>query len=55
MTVYHLPALLEESIAGLNLRPDGVYVDVTFGGGGHSRAILAHLTTGRAHSFRPGP
>lgn len=48
---YHLPALLEESIAGLNLRPDGVYVDVTFGGGGHSRAILSHLTTGRLIAF----
>jgi len=51
MTAYHLPALLEESIAGLNLRPDGVYVDVTFGGGGHSRAILSHLTTGRLIAF----
>ena len=47
MTVYHLPALLEESIAGLNLKPEGIYVDVTFGGGGHSRAILEKLTTGR--------
>ncbi len=51
MTAYHLPALLEESIAGLNLRPDGVYVDVTFGGGGHSRAILSHLTTGKLIAF----
>jgi len=51
MTTYHLPALLEESIAGLNLRPDGVYVDVTYGGGGHSRAILSHLTTGRVIAF----
>ncbi len=51
MTAYHLPALLEESIAGLNLRPDGVYVDVTYGGGGHSRAILSHLTTGRVIAF----
>ena len=51
MTAYHLPALLDESIAGLNLRPDGVYVDVTFGGGGHSRAILSHLTTGRLIAF----
>jgi 16S rRNA (cytosine1402-N4)-methyltransferase len=45
--VYHVPALLEESIAGLNINPNGVYVDVTFGGGGHSRAILDKLTTGR--------
>ncbi len=51
MMAYHLPALLEESIAGLNLRPDGVYVDVTFGGGGHSRAILSHLSTGRLIAF----
>ncbi len=51
MTVYHLPALLNESIAGLNLRPEGIYVDVTFGGGGHSRAILNRLTSGRLIAF----
>ncbi|MRR58986.1 MAG: 16S rRNA (cytosine(1402)-N(4))-methyltransferase RsmH [Deltaproteobacteria bacterium] len=51
MVIYHLPALLNESIAGLNLRPDGIYVDVTFGGGGHSRAILDHLTTGKLIAF----
>jgi 16S rRNA (cytosine1402-N4)-methyltransferase len=51
MVAYHLPALLNESIAGLNLRPEGIYVDVTFGGGGHSRAILEHLTTGRLVAF----
>ncbi len=51
MAPYHLPALLSESIAGLNLRPDGIYVDVTFGGGGHARAILEHLTTGRLIAF----
>jgi len=51
MVAYHLPALLTESIAGLNLRPDGIYVDVTFGGGGHSRAILEHITTGRLVAF----
>ncbi|MDM8003250.1 MAG: 16S rRNA (cytosine(1402)-N(4))-methyltransferase RsmH, partial [Bacteroidota bacterium] len=51
MAVYHLPALLNESIAGLNLRPDGIYVDVTFGGGGHSRAILEKLTAGRLVAF----
>jgi len=44
---YHTPALLNESIEGLNIRPDGVYVDVTFGGGGHSRAILDRISTGR--------
>ncbi len=41
--VYHIPVLLRESIDGLNIRPDGIYVDVTFGGGGHSRAILEQL------------
>jgi len=51
MIPYHLPALLSESIAGLNLKPDGIYVDVTFGGGGHSRAILEHLTTGRLIAY----
>ncbi|MFZ2286432.1 MAG: 16S rRNA (cytosine(1402)-N(4))-methyltransferase RsmH [Bacteroidales bacterium] len=51
MVIYHLPALLNESIAGLNLRPEGIYVDVTFGGGGHSRAILDQLTSGRLIAF----
>jgi 16S rRNA (cytosine1402-N4)-methyltransferase len=41
--VYHIPALLEQTIEGLDIKADGVYVDVTFGGGGHSRAILSHL------------
>jgi 16S rRNA (cytosine1402-N4)-methyltransferase len=41
--VYHTPALLNETIEGLNIKPDGVYVDVTFGGGGHSKEILARL------------
>ncbi len=40
---YHVPVLLNESIGGLNIQPDGVYVDCTFGGGGHSRAILEKL------------
>ena len=40
---YHIPALLNETIEMLNIKPDGVYVDVTFGGGGHSREILKHL------------
>lgn len=42
-TVYHIPALLDETIAGLAIKPDGAYVDVTFGGGGHSRAIMDRL------------
>ena len=41
--VYHIPALLQESINGLNIKEDGTYVDVTFGGGGHSRAIMEQL------------
>ncbi|MBO3115746.1 16S rRNA (cytosine(1402)-N(4))-methyltransferase RsmH [Winogradskyella sp. DF17] len=40
---YHNAVLLKETVEGLNIRPNGVYVDVTFGGGGHSRAMLAHL------------
>lgn len=43
MSLYHIPALLHESVNGLNIRPDGVYVDVTFGGGGHSKEILKRL------------
>ena len=42
-TVYHIPALLQASMDGLAVKPDGTYVDVTFGGGGHSRAILSLL------------
>ncbi len=44
--IYHIPALLDESIDGLAIKPDGAYVDVTFGGGGHSRAILSQLGPG---------
>jgi 16S rRNA (cytosine1402-N4)-methyltransferase len=43
--------LLDESIKGLNIRPDGIYVDVTFGGGGHSMEILKRLTTGKLIAF----
>jgi 16S rRNA (cytosine1402-N4)-methyltransferase len=48
---YHIPALLKESIDGLNIQPDGIYVDVTFGGGGHSAEILRHLKKGRLIAF----
>ena len=52
MSEYHDPVLLRESVDMLNVRPDGVYVDVTFGGGGHSREILARLgKKGRLISF----
>jgi len=47
---YHVPVLLGESVDGLNIRPGGVYVDVTFGGGGHSREILSRLG-GNAHLY----
>lgn len=49
--MYHIPALLNESIEGLNIQPGGVYVDVTFGGGGHSIEILSRLTGGRLIVF----
>lgn len=42
-TVYHIPALLQQCMEGLNIRPEGVYVDATFGGGGHAREILKRL------------
>lgn len=49
---YHVPVLLRESVDGLDIQPDGVYVDVTFGGGGHSREILSRLgPKGRLYSF----
>lgn len=47
----HVTVLLNEAVAGLNVRPDGTYVDATLGGGGHSSAILNQLTTGRLYSF----
>ena len=48
---YHRPVLLQECIKGLNINPKGIYVDVTFGGGGHSKEILKYLTTGKLYSF----
>jgi len=49
---YHLPVLLEEALDGLNIRPEGHYVDCTFGGGGHSRGILQRLgPKGRLYAF----
>ena len=50
--INHIPAMLRETILGLNIQPDGLYVDVTFGGGGHSRAILEALgNNGKLYSF----
>ena len=48
---YHVPALLEESIKGLNIRTGGIYVDATFGGGGHSMEILNRLSGGKLIAF----
>lgn len=48
---YHIPALLPEALDGLQIRPDGVYVDATYGGGGHSRAIIEQLSSGHLYSF----
>ena len=51
-TTYHIPVLLNETIQGLDIQPDGTYVDLTYGGGGHSREILSHLgTNGRLYGF----
>ena len=50
--IYHIPALLEDSVASLDIKPGGVYVDATFGGGGHSRKILRRLgPDGRLFGF----
>lgn len=48
---YHNPVMLKECIKGLNIKPNGVYVDATFGGGGHSKAILDNLSDGKLYSF----
>ena len=48
---YHNPVMGKECIEGLVIKPDGIYVDATFGGGGHSRLILNELTTGHLHGF----
>lgn len=47
----HVTVLLEEGIEGLNIKPDGIYVDATLGGGGHSSLILSKLTTGHLYAF----
>ena len=48
---YHVPVLLKESVEGLNINPQGIYVDVTYGGGGHSAEIIKRLTTGKLIAF----
>lgn len=49
--MYHYSVLLHESVEGLRIHPEGVYVDVTFGGGGHSRQILSKLSSGQLYAF----
>jgi len=49
--MYHQPVLLKECLKGLNIKPEGCYADVTFGGGGHSRAIMEQLSTGHLYAF----
>lgn len=49
--LYHEAVLLDESIAGLSIEPNGIYVDVTFGGGGHSKSILQKLENGKLFAF----
>ena len=51
MSVYHSPVLLNECIEALNLQPEGIYIDATFGGGGHSLKILGQLKGGRLIAF----
>ncbi|MEQ8476205.1 16S rRNA (cytosine(1402)-N(4))-methyltransferase RsmH [Fulvivirga sp.] len=48
---YHQPVMLQECIEGLNIKPNGLYVDLTFGGGGHSKEILKHLESGHLYGF----
>ncbi|MES2386591.1 MAG: 16S rRNA (cytosine(1402)-N(4))-methyltransferase RsmH [Bacteroidota bacterium] len=52
---YHVPVMLRECLEGLNINPAGTYVDLTFGGGGHSREILKLLTTGKLYAFDTDP
>ena len=48
---YHKPVMLQESVAGLAIKPTGIYIDLTFGGGGHSAEIVKQLTTGHLYGF----
>jgi 16S rRNA (cytosine1402-N4)-methyltransferase len=51
MNAFHFPVMLKQSVDGLSIQPNGVYVDATFGGGGHSREILQRLENGRLFAF----
>ena len=54
--MYHVPVMLAECLEGLDIKPDGVYVDITFGGGGHSKAILERLgDKGKLYAFDQDP
>ena len=53
--MYHKPVLLDQSIKGLKIDPNGIYVDATFGGGGHSSEILSHLNEGKLFAFDRDP
>ena len=54
-TAYHIPVMLEACLSGLNINPDGIYLDLTFGGGGHSREILKKLDKGHLYGFDQDP
>ncbi len=53
--MYHVPIMLEETLQELSIKPNGVYVDLTFGGGGHSKAILSRLEKGQVWAFDQDP
>ncbi len=55
MSDYHVPVMLDECLKGLNIEPGGTYVDATFGGGGHSRAILEKIKDGKLIVFDQDP
>lgn len=55
MSFHHIPVLLAECIDGLAIRPDGIYLDGTAGGAGHSKEIAARLTTGRLIALDQDP
>ena len=55
MKNYHHPVMLHECLDALNIKPDGIYIDLTFGGGGHAEAILEQLTTGKLIAFDQDP